>query len=328
MSNQAREFLWIVQESALNTPVGSPVVYPTSSFNSGYVRLIDGNSFSMYAKPVIEEIPYGGGYAVTAEAVSDHYECKGQLKTKLYPGIAPFLLGWAFTRNDGTNPWITSEPIGDLASCSVYHAVRRSDGTYRRKVFSGCKVAGARIEVSRQSTTAMLTLDLQACKSAGNAMDSTSDPNSSVFPAPTEAEYPTAPYTFKMTAGGLTIASGRTEYEDLAIAVQNALDGRWFEQSYLQVNQFCGRASTLDTTLYLKASPDDRSTFEAITTQSVSIVFTNGVTGQNLTIQFNGQNTITDLPYDLPLNQAFMQKLSLKNRFDATAGQDLSISFA
>jgi hypothetical protein len=174
----------------------------------------------------------------------------------------------------------------------------------------------------------MLTLDLLACKSAGNAMDSTSDPNGTVFPAPAETAYPTSPYTFKMTAGGLTVGSVRTEYEDLSIAVQNVLDGRWFEQSYLQVNQFCGRASTLDTTLYLKPTPDDMATMEAITAQSVSAVFTNGVTNQNLTIQFNGQNRIKSVPYDLPLQQAFMRKLSLKNLFDASATQDLSISFA
>jgi hypothetical protein len=267
--------------------------------------------------------------AVTAESVSDHYECKGQLKTKLYPSQAALLLGWALTRVDGSgDPWTTSEPTGDLASCSVYHAVRRSDGTYRRKRFAGCKVAGARIEVSRKSTTAMLTFDLLASRSYGNAMDSSSDPSSSEFPAPSESSYPTAPYTFKMTAGGITVASSRTEYDSLAIAIQNVLDGRWFEQSYLQVNQFCGRASTLEADLYLKASPDDRSAFEAITAQGASAVFTNGVTGQNMTLQFNGQNTITDLPYDLPLNQAFMQKLILKNRYDPSQSQDISVTFA
>jgi hypothetical protein len=332
----AREFLLITQESALNTPVtgsSAPVVWPTASPTSYFVRLSDGNSFSMVANPVIEEIPYGGGFAVTAEAVSDHYECKGQLKMKLYPSMAAFLLGWATTRVDGSgDPWATTEPVGDLASCSIYHAIRRSDGSYKRTQFSGVKVAGAKIEVSRQSTTAMITLDLQACKSLGNAMDSSSDPTSTPFPAPAEAEYPTGPYTFKMTAGGLTIASMRTEYEDLNIGITNVLDGRWFEQSYLQVNQFCGRASTLDTNIYLKPSPDDQSPYEILTAQSVAAVFTNGVTGQNMTLQFNGQNTFKGVSYDLPLNQAYMRKLSLKNRWDPTAlsgaGNDLLVSFA
>jgi hypothetical protein len=325
----AREFLYIVQESALNTPVSSPTI----GTNAIYIRLIEGNAFGMVASPVIEEIPYGGGIAVTAEAISDHYECKGQLKTKLYPSQAAFLMDWATTRVDGSgDPWSTTEPVGDLASCSVYHAIRRSDGSYKRTQFSGVKVAGAKVEVSRQTTTAMLTLDLQACKSAGNAMDGTSDPTSSVFPTPNEGDYPTGPYTFKMTAGGLTIASVRTEYEDLTIGITNILDGRWFEQSYLQVNQFCGRASTLDTHIYLKPSPDDQASYEILTAQSVAAVFTTGMTGTNMTLQFNGQNTFKGVSYDLPLNQAYMRKLSLKNRWDPNAlsgaGNDLTVSFA
>jgi hypothetical protein len=321
----AREFLWIVKESSLGTVMASPV----AGTDSIYIRLVDGNSFSMVAEPVIEEIPYGGGFAVTAEAISDHYGCKGQLKTKLYPSQAPLLMGLLMTRVDGSgHPWTTTEPVGDLASVSIYHAVRRSDGTYRRKRFAGCKAAGGRIEVSRQSTTAMLTLDLQACRSYGNAMDGSSDPDGTEFPAPGEVDYPVGPYTFKQSAGGVTVGSVRTQYESLAIAIRNALDGRWFETSYLTVNQFCGRKSTLDIDLYLKASPDDRSAFEAITAKAASVVLTNGVTGQNMTLQYNGQNTISALPYDLPLNQVFLQKLSLMNRFDPSASGDISVSFA
>src|SRR3954447_14001739 len=103
----APEFLWIVKESALGTVMTSPV----AGTDSIYIRLSDGNSFGMVAEPVIEEIPYGGGFAVTAEAVSDHYGCKGQLKTKLYPGQAELLLALLTERvNAGqTAPWTTPE---------------------------------------------------------------------------------------------------------------------------------------------------------------------------------------------------------------------------
>ena len=323
----AREFLWIVKESALNTPMASP----TAGVDSMYIRLIDGNSFSMVANPVIEQIPYGGGVAITADMVADHYECKGQLKTKLYPSQAVLLLNWALTRiNTGqTSPWTTTELAGDLASCSVYHAVRRSDGTYLRKQYSGCKVSGARIEVSRQSTTAMLTLDLTACAQLGNSMDSSSDPSSTAFPAPAETAYPLGPYTFKQTAGQLSLGgSTRTQYDSLSVAVQNALDGHWFETSSLSVLQFCGRSSTLDANLFLKSTPDDRTAYEAITAQACALTFENGVSGQNCTLQFNGQNRITKLPFDLPLNQVYMQPLTLQNVFDETAAGDIAVSFA
>jgi hypothetical protein len=326
----AREYLMIVKESALGTVVANPV----AGTDAIYVRLIDGNAFTMVADPVIEEVPYGGGFAVTAEAISDHYECKGQLKTKLYPSQAALLLGWAITRVGASPqaPWATTEPVGDLASCSVYHAVRNSDGTYGLKRYAGCKVAGWRVEVSRQSTTAVLTLDLVAAQEFGNAMEGTADPTADEFPAPQEGQYPVGPYTFKQTAGQLSVGSVRSQYESLAIAGRNALDGRWFESAHLQVVQSCGRSTTLDAALMLKSTPDDRSAYEALAAQSCSVGFNTGGAGTNLTLAFNGQNTITKLPYDLPLNQVFLRKLSLKNRWDPSAnsgaGGDIAVSFS
>jgi hypothetical protein len=320
----AREFLWIVKESALGTVMTSPV----AGTDSIYIRLIDGNSFTMTTEPVFEEIPYGGGFAVTAEALSDHYGCKGHLKTKLYPAQAALLLSLLAARvNAGqTTPWVTTEPPGDLASVSVYHAIQFSDGTIRRKRYAGCKAAGGRIEVSRQSTTAMLKLDLQACRSYGNAMDSSSDPDATEFPAPSETDYPTGPYTFKNTSTKLKIGTTRAQYESISIAVQNALDGRWFEQSYLTVNKFCGRKTRLDAELYFKPSPDNRAAYEALTAQDAELTFDNGT--HTAKVDFNGQNTIMKLDYNLPLNQAFTEKLSLTNRFDpSTPALDLTLSF-
>src|SRR5579871_1040766 len=209
-NSTAREFLYIVQESALGTPVMSPTI----GTNSIFVRLIDGNSFTMYAKPIQERIPYGGGLAIASEVISDHYECKGQLKTKLYPAQAQFLLNWGLLRiNSGqTSPWTTTELAGDLASCTVYHAIRKSDGTYYRKTYSGCKVSSLRVEVSTDSTTAMVTLGLTACTQTGYGTD-TGDPSTTPFPVPTEVEMPLTPYTFHQTSGQLSIGGAtRTQY--------------------------------------------------------------------------------------------------------------------
>ncbi len=310
-----------------------PKTSPTAGVDAIYIRLIDGNSFTGYAKPIIEKIPYGGGLATMADAVSDHYEAKAQLKTKLYPTQALLLLGWLMTRiNAGqTTPWVTTEPPYDLASCTVYHAVRNSDGSYRRKAYKGVKCAGGTIEVSRQSTTAMLTLDLVACQCQGNQFDSTLDPGLTAFPLPVETDYPTGPYTFKSTAGGLTIGSVRVGYDTLSLRIQNALDGRWFETSYLQINQFCGRQTSLSTQLYLKATPDDRVTYEAITTATAaSLVFASAVGSQTCTITLNGKNVIDDLPYNLPLDSAYMLNMELGNLWDPSgaSGAGADISFA
>lgn len=323
----AREFCWVVRESSLGTVMAAPV----AGTDSIYIRLSDSNSFRMSAAPVFEEIAWGGGLAIVGELVSDHYALKGSLKTKLYPSQATFLLPFLMTRiNPGqAAPWTTTEKAGDLASVSIYHAIVRPDGTTRRKRYAGVKAAGGRIDVSRRATAATIELDLQGCRSYGNAMDGSSDPDAVEFPAPAESDYPTGPFTFKQTGGHMTIGGATvTQYDDLSIAIENVLDGRWFEQSFLTVNQFCGRRSTLDADLYYKASPDRRAIHEAIAAQAASIGFHNGVTGQNCTIQFHGKNRITKLDYDLAIDKAYHEKLSLLNAFSAAAGEDCSVSFA
>jgi hypothetical protein len=322
----AREYLLVVRESALNTPVASPVL----GTDMIYIRLADGNAFKMTAKPVIEKIPYGGGFAVMAEAISDHYAVEGTLDTLLYPTQAQLLLDWATTRiNSGqTSPWTTTEIPGDLASCTIYHAIRQSTGAYNLKQFSGVKVTSAKIDVSRDGTTATLSLGLMGSKQVGYGTE-TGDPTSPPFPAPAETSYPTAPYTFAMTSGQLSIGgSTRSGYSSLGIQINNKIDGQWFETSYRQILQFLGRDSQLMTKLFYKPLPNDRNAYELLTAQAASLTLENGVTGQNLTLQFNGQNTISDLPYDLPLDKVYMIDMTLENRFDPSVAEDFHFSLA
>lgn len=314
----AREFLQIVKESALGTVMGTPV----AGTDSIYIRLTEAQSFQMDTALEVETIPWGGGLSTPGELVSDHYSCRGSLSTLLYPSQAKFLLDWAITKVNQTPtpklPWVTSEPNGDLASCSVYHAIMYADGTFERKRFAGTKVARGRVEVNRQGTTARLSLDLVAARSYGNQMDASTDPDATEFPAPAESAYPSGPYTFKNTAGLLKVGSTRTQYESLSIDWTNTLDGRWFETSYLTMLPFLGRSATLEAQLLLKVSPNDRTAYEALTAQDSEVSFTNGVTTTK--IDFNGQNKIMSLPPNLPQNQVFMRTLRLQNLFDPTIG--------
>jgi hypothetical protein len=322
----AREYLLVVRESALNTPVASPVL----GTDMLYIRLADGNSFKMRAKPVIQKVMYGGGFAVQAEAISDHYAVEGTLDTLLYPTQAQLLLDWSTTRiNAGqTLPWVTTEPPGDLASCTIYHAIKQSTGAYNLKQFSGVKVSSAKIDVSRDATVAKLSLGLIGSKQVGFGTE-TGDPTSTPFPAPAETNYPTGPYTFAMTAGQLSLGgSTRAGYLNLGIDIKNVIDGEWFETSYRQVIQFLGRESTLQSKLFYRPTPNDGISFELLTALAASVTFQNGVTGQNLTINFNGQNTITDLPYDLPLDKVYTIDMTLGNRFDTSAPGDIVFSLA
>ena len=318
----AKEIVLAVHESALKTPVTSP----TLGTDSNYARLTDG-FFNMMAVPIGEKVPYGGGIATAAMYISDHYECKGQLKMKLYPSQAAFWLGWAGQLFNGTStPYATTEPTGDLCSMTFYHGIRRSDGTFKRTGFGGSKCAGFTLEASRRSPVWMLTLDIVACNSFGNQMESTSDPTSTPFPFPaSETNYPLSPFTFAQSSGGLTVGSTRTQYDSLKITVKNTLDPRWFEAPSLSVLQFTGREVTLEADLLLKASPDDQSSLESLAAQSVSLVLTQST--HSVTMDMKSNNVVTGAAYDLPNNQAFMRKLTVTNLFDESNSTDFTLAF-
>ena len=89
-----------------------------------------------------------------------------------------------------TAPWTTTEPAGDLASVAIYHAIARSDGSIKRRVYLGCKVDGWDVEVSEDGTIATLSLDISGSTPQGNQFDSSADPTAVTFPAPTDAQMP------------------------------------------------------------------------------------------------------------------------------------------
>lgn len=315
----APEFLWIVKESAYGTPMASPV----AGTDSVYVRLADSNSFGMVADPIFNETPYGGGLDTCADVTVDHFDVKGSLSTLLYPSQAALLLSWALTPiNTGqTSPWTTTEPAQDLASCTVYHGIRRRDGTIKRHKYTGVKVAAATIACSRQAPRATLQLDLVASKEVGNPVDSSSDPTGTEFPEPADTAYPVGPYVFSNTAGLFKVGSFLSQYSDISFKVQNKLDPQWYENHWVSTCGYKGRAVTLDATVLLKASPDLRSGYLSLANQDVEVTFSDGVSGHTATkLDFNLKNYIARVPYDLPLGGEFWQKLSIKNRYDPANG--------
>jgi hypothetical protein len=328
----AREYLLIVQESAYKTPVVSPVVYTNVlTYNTAtamYIRLDGSNAFTMRPRPVMVNVPYGGGFAVDAYAVSDKQEVKGQLTCKLSIGQAPMLLGWAAGRiNSGqTSPWTTTEPPGDLASCSVYHAIQRSDGTYKKRVYLGTKVDSWSIACSEESTVATLTLGLTASTPQGNQFDSSSDPTSA-FPAPAENNYASDPYVFVHTGGDISIGgSTRTQITDLTIAATNVMSKRYFNSShYLNLIRFLGRKTTTAVKLLYAPSPDDRTSYEGVASEAVSVEFNNGT--HTMTIALNAQNVFGPFEDDLALTDMYFQGSTLANLWDPSATADVGFTF-
>jgi len=324
----SREFLYLVQESAYKTPVATPIVYPTASANAFYIRLDGANTFTMRPRPVMVAVPYGGGVAIDAFRVSDKIECKGRLVTKLYAGaLSQFLLQWGGQQINTaqTSPWTTTEPAGDLASVSCYHAITRSDGSIKRRVYLGCKVDGWDVEVSEDSTIATLALDISGSTPQGNQFDSSTDPSATTFPAPTDPQLPTNPYVFIHASGGLTIGSARTQFQSLKLASKNVIARRFWANRFVSLMRWVGRSTTLEAVNFYAPTPDDRTSYEGLTTETTSLALSNGT--HSVTFNMNTASVISQFEDQLPLNDLYTQTMTITNQWDSTAGSDLAFAF-
>ena len=324
----SREFLYLVQESAYKTPVATPIVYPTASANAFYLRLDGANTFTMRPRPVMVAVPYGGGVAIDAFRVSDKIECKGRLVTKLYAGaLSQFLLQWGGQQINTaqTSPWTTTEPAGDLASVSCYHAIARSDGSIKRRVYLGCKVDGWNVEVSEDSTIATLSLDISGSTPQGNQFDLSTDPTAATFPPPTDPQLPTNPYVFIHASGGLTIGSARTQFQSLKLASKNVIARRFWANRFVNLMRWVGRSTTLEAVNFYAPTPDDRTSYEGLTTETTSFALNNGT--HSITFNMNTASVISQFEDQLPLNDLYTQTMTITNQWDSTAGSDLALAF-
>jgi hypothetical protein len=337
MAGTPREYLMVVQESAYKTPVNTPTIWTTATsygltnFGGAYARLDGGNGFTMRPRPAgIVTVPYGGGFDVPAYMTSDKQECKGQLNLILTVGQAPFWLSWAFARiNSGqTSPWTTTQLAGDLASCAVYHAITRPDGSIKRRVYLGTKVDSATLSVSEGSTLCRLQLNLTASTPQGNQFDASSDPTAGVFPAPADNNFPVDPYVFIHGGGSNYITYGgavRTQFTELTLTTTNELARRFYANRYIQTLNLVGRKTTVATKLlYPLAAQDDRTNYEGLTSESCSIELNNGTHG--FTFGLNAQNVLTPFEDDLPLNDLYMQSSTENNLWDPSAGSDFTLT--
>lgn len=338
----SREFLMMTTESAYKTPTSPAVTWPTTSANTFYVRLDGENQFTMRPRPVMVTVPYGGGMAYDAFRISDKIECKGSLTTKLYAGpISQLLLQWACrpVQTGGTDPWTTTEPVGDLASMTIYHAVVRSDGTYKKRLYNGAKVDSWTLDVSEGGTIATLSLEITASTPQGNQFDSSVDPTTT-FPAPTDSpnQFPTTgatgPYCYVHASGGLTIGTARTQFSSIKLSSQNVLAKKFWTNRFLAMQRLMGRSTTLVVSNLYNPTPDDRTSFEGVagfttgggyTGTDVSFALSN--TTHSVTFDLKNNDVITSLEDQLPMSDLYMQNITVTNQWDPTSGTDFSVAF-
>lgn len=318
-----REFGMAVIESAYGTAKTSPV----AGTELVYMRLDGDDSFTVTADPVEQEIARGGGFAVGALMFASQTAVTGRLQMKLYSSQALFWLNWLMARiNTGqTSPWTTTEPVGDLASLSLYHAYAGPDNvTYKRTRYAGCKATGFTLSASDQSPFWQLSIDITAQRPVGNAQDASSDPNATEFPAPTDSQLPTDPYLWRHTTFSLG-GSARTELSSFQLQVRNTLDPNYYTSRFLTALNLRGRQATFDANVLLRlTTPDDRASYEALSALASTLALADGT--RTTTFQLRGNNRPTQATRQLALGRTYKWQLQGRNLWDGAAAEDASFT--
>lgn len=253
--------------------------------------------------------------------------------------------GWQYGKSS-TN---AGNQCGNLPSVSIFHAIQASDGTYKHRLYRGVRVKSWNFSLSENSTIGDLTLQLTGAYMSGNAytylnsvdptaiaydgslhcptFGSTTTP--STWCAPTTACLPVNPWLFLNlgSPGSVTIGPGtgagtaRTTFQSLSMSGTNHLMTRFWANRFVQVSQFVGREVTASLQSYFPpgSSTDDRSEYEAVTPQLVTIVLGDGT--HSITFTMNKANIIKTIEDSLPLSDIFTQTMTLTSQFDAGYSQ-------
>jgi hypothetical protein len=318
-----REYAQLTQESAY----GVAVATPTRGTDQICIRLPGPNQQTMRPNPIVQPVPYGGGFNIIKDSVSDKTELKGTLTTPLFYSQSKFLLGWALDRNNGTLPWITTEPLQQFASVTLDHAIMDDTGTWKRKRYTGVKCDGFKFNMSDEAQYATVSFDIMGGTYQGNTFDSSADPTVTVFPIPVDADFPADFVLWIHTHGGFTLGAGlRAQYSSLGLTAQHQHDVRYYANRFVQVMRSFGSAFEIDADLTLLMTPDDRGAHDTLAPVTAQLVITDGT--HTITFNLFTNNRIKGLDDDTQLAKLYGRKLSLENRYDGTAGNWFALTVA
>ncbi len=191
-------------------------------------------------------------------------------------------------------------------------------------------VSGFDFSISDGSTVGTLSLDLIAGVRQGNSFDSSTDPSAGTFAVPADNNLPTDWFQYIHAGGSNFVTLGgavRTQFTELHISVKNMIAQAYYANRFPQLLQFLGRTTTVATRLlYPPSSQADRTHYETLASESMSIEVNNGTHG--FTMDFKAQNVFEPLEDDLKMADLYYQSSTSNNLWDPTAGTDFALTFA
>lgn len=245
--------------------------------------------------------------------------------------------------SDIATGWHSTKAPGNLASVSIYHAIQLQPAgtTYKVRAYRGCKVKSWNFSISQDSQVGTLSLELTGAVAHGNQFDSSVDPtltavgtapvynappSASTIPYPATNNLPINPYLFincgstggSGSAGVLEIGTGaltnRTTFQSIGLSCTNRLMTRFWANRFVQFSQFCGRNLTLTAQEFFTNSPDDRTAYEGLSGQSITLTISNGT--HSMSFVMNTNNIFTSVEDSLPLADIYTQTLTATSQWD------------
>jgi hypothetical protein len=334
----ARHSVMLLEEEVYGTPKLTTGAPTTARYH--YERLDSYTSPMMVVSRNKVDIPRGDGLAGRGMVKAlPGGTVTGQLRTVVCWSTVERLLGWCgvLINSGKTAPWTvdSGQTVGDLASLSLYEGYERDDGTMKLRAAYGCKVSNWTLSCSRDSPLLMLSADWIGQKPLENDTmggADTSDPTTTEFPAPSATSYATDPILFDDLddTGSLTgffkIASDRTNIMSVSVEVSNALAAYRGQSAWLEkLRHFGARDVSVRSRMLLKASPDDRTSYESQTALDVQIKFVNSA--KSLLIDLNAANRISEPPAQtMTPGQWYEQEIVVASYRDTAETTDLVIT--
>lgn len=298
-----RQALRFTKETA-----GAPGVLDASATEIAFLRMT--TPVTDQPKPIAWVIRDAAGSGRRSQTGTAQYENTLRIQTPLFLSQAAVFLN-AFMTPTGTG-------VG-LKTYTIDSFVMLDGGTkaYLRRLGMTPQNLTITANNSGQGVLAMLDMTF-----VGRTFDRTITVTD--FPDPASTDYPSdTPYYFETLAGGVTIATSRTNFKSWSLSVKNNLSLNYDENPNPSPIYLGNRDVDWSIDLRKKLA-SDRSDYDAMTAKTVSFVMTRA--GTSLTFNLHTNNYFMGLDDELPFDGSYYHKITGANYFDSSASDDLTLT--
>ncbi len=305
---------WGAQQWVRLTEETTYGVYPTSPTDASplytsivqWIRLQDGNAFTMDPQPLTQEVRTADARNKVAYRTAQRQALRAKLRVNCPADQICMLIGWA-TNLSGTD--------GDVLKSIT---IDWMDGYEKRR---GLGMVIESLSLSCDNEKDFLVADIEF---VGKKIDSSAP----TLVEPALTKFPVGrPYCIQDCAGLVTAPTTVTGYKSLSVSIKNRLFAPFNEDQYIQGCVYRGREVNWSIAL-LQSAAVLRAAHEAqtkIATCQVQFSQTSPAV-HSLLLDFKSSNYITKRAVDRTFDGSIYENLDVVASNDATAGTDLAIT--